>query len=235
MSHEKQPAAHGSGCKCRNCKTQPVIEAAGLDVSETAPPATKRRRCTTEYMISIADWLCQFTAPTLLEKRFKPIVLIGDVSRQDWRHAVESSGPEVFQVDCSGLKGTDCPNLQGFDRDMHSCVVFENIRCETVLSNTQIFTSPMTPVELNGSCSLDSYSQWLYMVPMMLWMGESHSKDDTRLSTECVEWLRNNVFLVQPPPTCEDTCCIWNCMISLAVVLFNRLPGGDVESIDVVE
>ena len=169
-----------------------------------------------------------------METRFKPIVLLGDVSKRDWRHAVDVSGPEVFQVECSRLKGTDCPNLQGFERDLYSRVVFENIRYETVLNNKQMFTSPMPSVELNDSCLLECCPQWFYMVPMVLWMDEFHSTDDTRLSSQCVNWLDNNVFLVQPPPTCEDTCCIWNCMISLAVVLFNRLPGRDVESINVV-
>jgi hypothetical protein len=221
------PASHGCGSTCRGCKKQPVLEAVGLDVSETAPTTTRKRQRTPEYVTSIVDWLRQFTVPMFSERRFKPIVLIGDVGRRHWRHAVEHSGPKVFRIECSALKGTDSPDLSGFDRDIHSCVVFENIRRETVLSNTLIFSSHMKPLELNRLSSLAQYSGWLYMVPMMLCTDE-FSMDATGPSAECAEWLSSSVLLAEPIPASDDVCCLWSYVISLAVVLFERLPGRDI-------
>jgi hypothetical protein len=178
-------------------------------------------------MTSIVDWLRQFTVEMFSERRFKPIVLIGNVGRRHWRHAVEHSGPEVFRIECSALKGTDCPDLSGCDRDIHSRIVFENIRRETVLSNRQILSSHMIPLEVNRLSSLARYSEWLYMVPMML-CADEFIMVDTGLSAECAEWLSNSVFLVEPMPPSEDMCCLWSYVISLAVVLFERLPGREI-------
>ena len=132
-------------------------------------------------------------------KRFETLLLRGSSRLGKTSYAESLFGDAAtLTVQCQGL-GDDLPSLREFDRDVHRCIVFDEISYGQVVNNKALFQAGKNIVELSQSkCGGFRYSVWPYQVAMICCSNEFPVSTDEGVSSEAeADWLRHNVVVVE--------------------------------------
>lgn len=132
-------------------------------------------------------------------KRF-PVLLLRGVSQLGKTSFAESVfGEEVtLTVQCQGL-GDDLPSLREFDRDVHECIVFDEISYGQVVNNKALFQAGKNILELSQSkCGGFRYKIFPYQVAMICCSNAFPVtlEEGVELPADA-DWLKQNVVVAE--------------------------------------
>jgi hypothetical protein len=99
----------------------------------------------------------------------------------------------AFFVDCSGAIE---PDLRGFSRVAHRCIIFDEVDCELVLRCKRLFQGSPEPCALGGSATnCHMYKVCTYRTPMYL-CSNRWAQSLAQLSDADTAWLQGNQVYV---------------------------------------
>lgn len=142
----------------------------------------------------VASWVASFSQKFGRECRFKFLVLVGPSQVGKTRYATKLFGADkTFTVSCP--YGIREPNLKGFERRKHRCIVYDEGSSALVLKNRALFQSGLDEQMLSQStCQEHCYTVWLYGVAQVIttnrWPEEGTSEEDEA-------WLDANSVVVR--------------------------------------
>ncbi|CAE7662212.1 unnamed protein product [Symbiodinium microadriaticum] len=148
---------------------------------------------------AVVEWM-QLVATVGTRARFPFLVLVGpsqygktEYARRLWDAA------RTLVLSCESIRQ---PNLKCFQRQVHTCIVFDEGSEEMVLSNRQLFQAGLNECMLaQSNCQEHCYSVWLYGIALAIstntWLGKD-------------PWLAKNAVVVRvdeplwhdPPALC---------------------------------
>lgn len=132
-----------------------------------------------------------------VKARWGPLVLLGKSQTAKTWKAMSLFRGRTLKVSCNGLPAGVIPNISAFDRDLHSCIVFDEIRADQILGNRELFQSPPWPIKLGQSaCAQHEYSVWIYMVAMVCCTNALQVNQESTTAEEDQEWLDTNCTIV---------------------------------------
>ena len=146
-------------------------------------------------------WLSQYCGLSYGRlPRFKFLVLEGASRLGKSQLAINRFGHELTHVcNCQEVQE---PNLRGFDRAKHRCIVYDEITWETVIRNKVLFQASAEGVHLRQS-KCQQFAEWkfLYHVPMICCTNAWLLPAD---KTEHRDWLEANTVHVYIQSPCWD-------------------------------
>ena len=102
-------------------------------------------------------------------------------------------------VQCQG-KGDALPDLRHFRRNVHKCIIFDEVRPEQVLANKALLQAAVEPVQMAQSqCGAFRYNIWVYGVAFILCSNAFPLEANESLNEPDAEWLRKNITLAELP------------------------------------
>ena len=132
-------------------------------------------------------------------KRFPVLLLRGPSQLGKTSFAESVFGESVtLTVQCQGL-GDDLPSLREFDRDVHQCIVFDEISHEQVVNNKALFQAGKNIVELSQSkCGGFRYAIFPYQVAMICCSNAFPMTvpEGVQLSADA-DWLQHNLVVAE--------------------------------------
>ncbi|CAE7310316.1 unnamed protein product [Symbiodinium sp. CCMP2592] len=140
---------------------------------------------------AVVEWM-QLFATVGTRARFPFLVLVGPSQYGKTEYAKRLWGAErTLVLSCEGIRQ---PNLKGFQRQVHKCIVFDEGNEEMILSNRQLFQAGLNECMLaQSNCQEHCYSVWLYGIALVIstntWIGED-------------PWLAKNAVVVRVDVAC---------------------------------
>lgn len=216
---------------CRGFNTKGgVAEVEYIMAWEKRQAAEKERKRLTQMLSTsmrpfithdvVEKWKQQYMPSSYGNIRRFELLLLRGPSRMGKTCYAESLFGEEFTlvVQCQGLDG-DLPSLREFDRDVHRCIVFDEIEQSQVLKNKALFQAGKNIVDLAQSrCGGFRYSIWPYQIAMICCSNKfAMSVEEGLEDPEDENWLRGNVRIAELGP--DQT---W----------FAPCPGGAPDSAD---
>lgn len=151
----------------------------------------------------IDTWMEQFQGPDADQRmRFFPLLLVGETCSGKSRKGASLFGSsQTLIVNCQGMAPA-LPSIRGFDRNVHSAILWDEIEESQVLSNKMVFQSGLDMCVMQQSaCNGFAYTKWLYRVPMLLCSNVFSFTGSTAkpLQPEHEQWLRGNIMVAELP------------------------------------
>ena len=140
----------------------------------------------------VEEWKKQYSRFARIEGRYKFLVLTGPSCMGKTQFAKSLFGPQVTLV-APCQKVTE-PNLRNFDREVHKCIVFDEIKSPSISGNKAVFQANTEIVELGWSqCGEHIYQNLLHGIACIVccndWMvGVANGSDDA-------DWLFQNAIV----------------------------------------
>jgi hypothetical protein len=133
--------------------------------------------------------------------RFWCLGLFGSSRSDKPCKALSLYGPEAtLKVSCQGLPVGVIPSLSRFDRQVHKCICWDEIRTDQVLGNKEVFQSGPWIVALGQSvCNQHAYEVWLYQIAHILCSNHFPMTQAQGLTEEYADWLQKNLYVAILP------------------------------------
>lgn len=147
----------------------------------------------------VSKWKEQYVKEQYgVAKRFETLLLKGETRLGKTSFAENIFGEDAtLTVQCQGL-GTDLPSLRDFDRDVHRCIVFDEVSSEQVINNKALFQAGKNFLELAQSkCGGFRYSMWPYQVALICCSNAFPTTQDEGVSKEDENWFRHNLVVIE--------------------------------------
>ena len=151
---------------------------------------------------TIDIFLAQFRPETWSKQlRFRCLGLFGNSRSGKSCKALSLFGPEAtLKVNCQGLPTGAIPSIARFDRSVHRCILWDEVRPDQVLGNKEVFQSGPWPVTLGQSvCNQHSYQVWLYHTAHILCSNDFRMTTAEGASQEDADWLTQNLYIATLP------------------------------------
>jgi hypothetical protein len=135
------------------------------------------------------------------QMRFRCLGLFGSSQSGKSCKALSLYGPQAtLKVSCQGLPVGVIPSLSRFDRQVHKCICWDEIRTDQVLGNKEVFQSGPWIVALGQSvCNQHAYEVWLYQIAHILCSNHFPMTQAQGLTEEDADWLQKNLYVATLP------------------------------------
>ena len=122
------------------CKAEPFIRDMQFSVARERVESQKTEQSSVKRFPLVDLWLPQYCGLSYGRRpRFKFLVLEGASRLGKTQLAISLVGHELtYACNCQEVQE---PNLRGFDRAKHRCIVYDEITWETVIRNKVLFQS----------------------------------------------------------------------------------------------
>ena len=129
--------------------------------------------------------------------RFRCLGLFGSSQSGKSCKALSLYGPEAtLKVSCQGLPAGVIPSINRFDRRVHKCICWDEIRADQVLGNKEVFQSGLWIVALGQSvCNQHAYDVWLYHIAHILCSNFFPMTQAQGATEEDADWLQKNLYV----------------------------------------
>jgi hypothetical protein len=147
-------------------------------------------------------FLDQFKPETWAKQlRFRCLGLFGNSRSGKSCKALSSYGQEAtLKVNCQGLPTGVIPSIARFDRSVHRCILWDEVRPDQVLGNKEVFQSGPWLVTLGQSvCNQHAYEVWLYHRAHILCSNYFPMTTAHGASQEDADWLAQNLYVATLP------------------------------------
>ena len=144
-------------------------------------------------------FLNQFTPETYaIQMRFRCLGLFGSSQSGKSCKALSLYGQDAtLKVSCQGLPPGVIPSIARFDRQVHRCICWDEIRADQVLGNKEVFQSGPWVVSLGQSVrNQHAYDVWLYHIAHILCSNFFQMTIAQGASPEDADWLEKNLYVV---------------------------------------
>ena len=145
-------------------------------------------------------WRRQYDAPAGTVARFKTLVMRGKSRSGKTQKACSIYGfANSLVLNAQGMDHI-LPCMTSLDRSVHQALVLDEACVEQVLANKQLFQAGARAVQLGQSkCNQHAYSDFVYMLPIILTSNKFPLTEKEGLSPEDADWLEANVIEVPEP------------------------------------
>ena len=151
------------------------------------------------YNKELEDWAKSHDQQNLGKTcRWKTAVLLGETEEGKTKKAMSMFRGRTLKVSCNGLPFGILPCLREFDRDLHDCIVFDEIRPDQILGNRELFQAGVFPVKLSQSaCSQHEYRIWCYGTALIGCTNSLSLPEKSPTLAEDQNWLSKNLLVVK--------------------------------------
>jgi len=106
----------------------------------------------------------------------------------------------TLKISCQGLPLGVIPSIARFDREVHKCICWDEIRADQVLGNKEVFQSGPWIVSLGQSvCNQHAYDVWLYHIGHILCSNLFQMTVAQGATEEDADWLDKNLYVATLP------------------------------------
>ena len=164
--------------------------------------------CSFKKFPAIEEWKKQYVPVADLQSegakmlgRFKFLVLKGP-SRMG-KTQLASSLFERKRTLLTGCQNAKEPNLAGYKKSQHRCIVYDEAGPAMVVSNKVLFQASSDDAMLcQSQCQQHTKRYFLYSVPMVICTNKWIGDEGVKLDAEDTEWLESNSVVVEINEPC---------------------------------